>query len=116
MFTMPATRREAARVDAFVAAIRTSAHPNRRPVVAHDDTIALPRIVAVASTRPEPDEPALIDRLPVVAIVAVFVALFAPLVILLGVDTGTALTPGTDVLPSHTVERVVELGNGRVTR
>jgi hypothetical protein len=110
------TRREAARVDEFVAVIRASAHPNRRP--AADDTVELPVIVATSTPLgASHDEPVLIDRLPWLAIVAVFVALFAPLVILLGIDAGSAVSPATPA-PVHldTTDRVLEVGAGHVTR
>jgi hypothetical protein len=104
------TRREAARVDDFLLAIATSATGP-----AHPPTAELPAIVATASTRPEVDDPALIDRLPWLAIVALCIALLAPLVILLGVDAA----PGTPAAPPallDTTERLVETGPGRVSR
>jgi hypothetical protein len=109
MFT---TRREAARVDEFLLAIRTS---GTGP--AHPPTAELPRIVATATPlAAEHDDPALIDRLPWLAIAALFVALFAPLVILLGVDYAPAAPAAPAPAMLDTSEQPLEVGAGRVVR
>lgn len=105
------TARETARVDSFVAAIRRSATD-----VVVDDTVALPRIIATSTPLgAEHPEPALVDRLPLWAIVALFVAVFAPVVVLFGIDAAPA-TPAPAVVHLDTSDRTLELGAGRVVR
>jgi hypothetical protein len=111
------TRREAARVDEFVAVIRASAHPNHRPI-AVDDTVTLPAVVLTSTPlHAETEPPALVDRLPLWALVALFVAVFAPVVVLFGIDAGSAVSPATPApVYLDTTDRVLEVGAGRVTR
>jgi hypothetical protein len=109
--------REAQRVDAFVDAIRSSAHPNRRPVRLDPPTVELPAVVAYASTRPERHDVPLIDRVRWWALALVMLALLGPIVAAVAVLTAPRATVGPTgtLLPSHAAERLVEGPHG-VTR
>lgn len=113
---MHSTRTEQARVDAFVAAIRASAHPNRRPARLDPPTVELPAVVAYASTRPEPRDVPLVDRLRWWAITALLLALLVPFVAALAVVSAPRVPagPGSTVLPSFSSERVNEGPHGGI--
>lgn len=105
--------REAQRVDAFVDAIRASAHPNRRARLG-PPTVELPAVVAYASTRPEPRDVPLIDRVRWWGLALVMLALLGPLVAAVAVLTAPRATvgPASTVLPSIGSERVNEGPHG----
>lgn len=115
---MISTPRETARVDAFVAAIRRSAHCHELCAYPVDPpTVELPAIVATSTPLgASHDEPALVDRLPLWAIVALFVAVFAPAVILFGIDAAPGSPHPAPASHLDTTERVLELGAGHDVR
>lgn len=108
------TRTEQQRVEAFVDAIRASAHPNRRPARHEPPTVELPAVVAYASTRPEPRDVPLVERLRWWVLTLLMLAILAPVVAAVAVVTTPPTLPGpaSTVLPSQGAERVVEGPHG----
>ena len=97
------TRRETARVDAFIAAMRGDVA----------DTVALPRIVATSSA-PLDDRP-LVDSIPTTALAVLLLSVL----VALGTAVAVMFAPATVVEPGtmlDTTERVVELPTGAYTR
>lgn len=105
---------EQQRVEAFVDAIRASAHPDRRPAPRGPSTAELPAVVAYASTRPEPRDVPLVERLRWWVLTLLMLAILGPIVAAVAVVTTprTLPVPASTVLPSQGVERVVEGPHG----